>query len=79
MHKSLSIFICKNGLDSDQTRMEFRKECLVNLKFCACDRKYAKCPTKAEAHDKMGLLNKCIHWTVPCADPEGRKGGPDPP
>ena len=34
---SLSIYICKNGLDPDQTRMEFKKECLVNLKICACD------------------------------------------
>ena len=50
---SLSIYLCKNGLDPDQTRMEFKKECFVNLKICACDRKYAKCRTKAEAHDKM--------------------------
>ena len=27
---SLSVYICKNGLDPDQTRMEFKKECLVN-------------------------------------------------
>ena len=34
--------------------MEFRKECFVNLKICAwCDRKYAKCRTKADAQDKM--------------------------
>ena len=30
---SLSIYICKNGLDPDQTRMGFKKECFVNLKF----------------------------------------------
>ena len=30
---SLSIYICKNGLDPDQTRMEFKKECFVNLKI----------------------------------------------
>ena len=48
---SLFIHICKNGLDPDQTRMEFRKECFVNLKMCACDRKYAKCRT--DGHDKM--------------------------
>ena len=57
MHQSLSlslfIHICKNGFDPDQTRMEFRKECFVNLKICACDRKYAKCRTNAHAHDKM--------------------------
>ena len=35
--------------------MELRKECFVNLKICACDRKYAKCHTKADAHDKMGF------------------------
>ena len=52
---SLSIYICKNVLDRDQTRMEFRKESFVNLKNCACDRKYAKCRTKADAHDKMGF------------------------
>ena len=52
---SLSIYICKNGLDPDQTRMEFRKECFVNLKICACDRKYAKCRTKGDAHHKMGV------------------------
>ena len=34
---SLSIYICNNGLDPDQTRMEFKKECLVSLKICACD------------------------------------------
>ena len=52
---SLPIYICKNGPDPDQTRMEFRKECFVNQKICACDRKYAKCRTKAGAHDKMGF------------------------
>ena len=46
MYQSLSLFIyiCKNGLDPDQTRMEFKKECFVSLIICACDRKY---------HDKM--------------------------
>ena len=48
---SLSIYICKNSLDPDQTRMEFKKKCFV--KICACDRKYAKCRTKADARDKM--------------------------
>ena len=50
---SLSIYICKNVLDPDQTRMEFKNECFINLKICACDRKYAKCRTKADAHDKI--------------------------
>ena len=45
---SFSIYICKNGLD-------IRKECFVNLKICACDRKYAKCRAKADAHDKIGF------------------------
>ena len=82
---SLSIYICKNGLDPDQTRIEFKKECFVNLKICACDRKYTKCRTKADAHDKMGFLylNKCIHCPVLCVDPEGgqvvRTPPPPPP
>ena len=78
---SLSIYICKNGLDPDQTRIEFRKECFVNLKICACDRKYAKCRTKADAHDKMGFLylNKCIHCPVLCVDPEGGQVVRTPP
>ena len=46
MHQSLSlsfsVYICKNGLDPDQTRMELRKECFANRKICACYWKYAK-------------------------------------
>ena len=79
---SLSIYICKNSLDPDQTRMEFRKECFVNLLIYACDRKFAKCRTKADAHDKMFFLvylNEGIHCTVPCADPEGDRGSGPPP
>ena len=52
----------------------------VNLKICACDRKYAKCHTQADAHDKMGFqyisisiyivrFHARIHCPVPCADP----------
>ena len=37
---SLSLSICKHGLDPDQTRMVFRIECFINFKMCACDRKY---------------------------------------
>ena len=40
-HISLSLYICKHGLDPDQTRMVFRIERFVNLKMCACGRKYA--------------------------------------
>ena len=79
---SLSIYICKNGLDPDQTRMEFRKECFVNLKICACDRKYAKCRQKPMCmiNGFSVYLNKCIHCPVSCADPEGDRGsGPPPP
>ena len=47
LHQSLSLslsltHICKHGLDPDQTRMVFRIERFVNLKMCACGRKYAK-------------------------------------
>ena len=80
---SLSIYICKNGLDPDQTRMEFKTECFVNLKICACDRKYAKCRTKVNAHDKMGFqyisINVYIvrsHARIQRVD---RGSGPPPP
>ena len=39
---------------------------------------YAKCRTKAYAHDKkffLVYLNEGIHCPVPCADPEGGAGG----
>ena len=58
-HTPLSLYICKYGLDLDQTRMIFRIEFFVNLKMCACGRKFAKryqlCRTKADAHDKFGF------------------------
>ena len=40
--------------------MEFKKECFINLKICACDRKYAKCRTKAVARDKMDFQHISI-------------------
>ena len=42
MFTLMSLYICKHGLDPDQTRMVFRIECFVNLKMCAYGRKYAK-------------------------------------
>ena len=33
MYQSLFLFLSLYGLDPDQTRMEFRKECFVNLKI----------------------------------------------
>ena len=63
--------------------MEFRKECYVNLKNCACEIKYAKCCTKADAHNKMGFqyisISVTIHYLVPCVDPEGGQGIRTPP
>ena len=80
---SLSIYICKNGLDPDQTRMEFRKECFVNLKICACDRKYAKCRRKADAHDKMGFqyisISVYIARSYARIQSGDRGSGPPPP
>ena len=79
---SLSIYICKNGLDPDQTRMEFKTECFVNLKICACDRKYAKCRTKADAHDKMGFQYISISVYIVRSHARiqrGTPGGPDLP
>ena len=79
---SLSIYICKNGLGPDQTRMEFKNECFVNLKICACDRKYAKCSTKADAHDKMGFqyISISVYIVRSHARTQRRDtGGPDLP
>ena len=42
LQQPLSLYICKYGLDPDQTRMVFKIECFVNLNTCACGRKYAK-------------------------------------
>ena len=45
LHQFLSLSLSlhlQHGLDLDQTRMVFRIECFVNLKMCACNRKYAK-------------------------------------
>ena len=78
---SLSIYICKNGLDPDQTRMEFRKECFINIKISACDRKYAKCRTKADAHDNMGFqyISISLYIVRSHARIQRGAGGPDPP
>ena len=70
---SLSLFIfVKNGLDLDQTRMEFGKECFVNLKICAWDRKYAK--PMYTIRWVFSISHKCIHCPVSCGDPEGWSG-----
>ena len=78
---SLSIYICKNGVDPDQTRMEFKTECFVNLKICACDRKYAKCRTKVDAHDKMCLkyISISVYIVRSHARIQRGAGGPDHP
>ena len=80
----LSIYICKNGLDPSRSdRMEFRKECFVNLKNYACDRKYAKCHTKADAHDKMGFQYISISVYIVRSHARIQRGdrgsGPPPP
>ena len=75
MYQSLSLHICKNCLDPDQTRMEFRKECFVNLKSCACDRKYAKCCTKADAHDKMDFQYISISVYIVRSNARIQRGG----
>ena len=76
----LSIYICKNGLDPSRSdRMEFRKERFVNLKICACDRKYAKCRTKADAHDKMGFQYISISVYIVRIQRGDRGSGPPPP
>ena len=78
---SRAIYICKNGLDPDQIRKEFRKECFVKLKICACERKYAKCRTKADAHEKMGFQYISISVDIVRSHARIQRGtgGPDPP
>ena len=73
---SLSIYICKNSLDLDQTRMEFRKECFVNLKICACDRKYKSRCTPLDVFFFCKLVYTLAHAM------HGSRGGsrtPPPP
>ena len=73
---SLSIYICKNGLDPDQTRMEFKKECFVNLKICHAIESMQSVVQKPmrTINGFSVYLNKCIHCPVPCANPEGGRG-----
>ena len=57
MYQSLSFFLnlhLQKRFGSRSDRMEFSKECFVNFKICACDRKYAV-SYKADAHDKKGF------------------------
>ena len=55
--------------------MEFRKECFVNLKICACDRKYAKCRTKADVHDKMDFQYISISVYIVRSNARIQRGG----
>ena len=54
---SLSLSLCKHGLDPDQIRMVFRIERFVNLKMCAYGRmilwNVRLCRAKADAHGKF--------------------------
>ena len=76
---SLSIYICKNVLDPDQTRMEFRKECFVNLKNCACDRKYAQKPMRTIKW-VFSISQEVYTLSGPMRGSRGGgAGGPDPP
>ena len=63
--------------------IQIRPECFVNLKNCACDRKYAKCRTKADAHDKMGFQYISISVYIVRSHARIQRGdrgsGPPPP
>ena len=73
---SLLIFAKRFGSRSDPNGIPERM-CFVNLKICACDRKYAKCRTKADAPDKIGFLVYTL--SGPMRRSGGGTGGPDPP
>ena len=53
MYQSLSLFLSLFTFAKTFWIQIRPEECFINLKNCACDRKYAKCRTKADAHDKM--------------------------
>ena len=65
-----------------QIRPEWNSS-FVNLKICACDRKYAKCRTKADAHDKMGFQYISISVYIVRSHARIQRGdrgsGPPPP
>ena len=76
---SLSIYI---GSRSDPNGIQERM--FLNLKNCACDRKYAKCRTKADAHDKMGFQYISISVYIVRSHARIQRGGqgvrtPSPP
>ena len=85
-YTSLSLFLYLNLQKRFRSRSDpngIQKECFVNLKMCACDREYAKCRTKADAHDKMGFQYTSIsvyiirsHARIQRGD---RGSGPPPP
>ena len=57
---------------------KFKKNAHLSFSlYLSIDRKYAKCRTKANAHDKMGF--QYISISVDCADPEGGQGVRTPP
>ena len=68
MYQSLSLLKKKkkkrcHSSDPDQIRMEFRKECFVNLNIWACDRKHAKhqyCRTCKSRCAKYHFQHRCM-------------------
>ena len=71
------------GSRSDPNGIQERM--FLNLKNCACDRKYAKCRTKADAHDKMGFQYISISVYIVRSHSRIQRGGgqgvrtPSPP
>ena len=65
-----------------QIRPEWNSS-FVNLKICACDRKYAKSRTKADAHHKMGFQYISISVYIVRSHARIQRGdrgsGPPPP
>ena len=74
---SLSIYICKNGLDPDETRMEFRKECLVNLKKL-CMQSVVQKPMRTIKW-VFSISQLVYKLSGPMRGSRGGTGGPDPP
>ena len=56
MYQSFSLYLhLQKCVGSRSDPNGIQENCFVSLKCCACDRKYAKCRTKVDTHDKMGF------------------------
>ena len=71
---SFSLYLQKRfGSRSDPNGIQERM--FRQFKICACDRKYAKCRTKADAHDKMDFQYISISVSIVRSHARIQRGG----